>query len=382
MDFYERMGLKPLINASETYTNLGGSLMAEETLEAMREAGRGFVDMGKLMDAVCERAAALTRNEAAFVTSGAAAGVVLSAASCLCGLDEALHDRIPFAADFPKNRILIFDGAFRKMIPYWRLIGMTGAEIVPVAPSVEAMIAAADEKCAAAFLFAGSLYERDVPGCEEAIPKLKAAGLAVVVDAAAQLPPASNLWHYTRELGADLAIFSGGKHIRGPQSTGLIVGRGQLVAGCRMSACPNPRVGRAFKTGKEELAGFITALELFASGGGRYARQQQMLENLRDLLIAGAEVSARIVPEGRLGTEQPLLIVTLPEGVTAKAVNEHTRALPFPIDVGVYPPEFGMPENAMFLNAYNLSPDQVGVVARAVCEQINLIRECDKHGEN
>ena len=375
MSFYEKMGLSPIINASETYTNLGGSLMAEETLEAMREAGRGFVDMGKLMDAVCERAAALTRNEAAFVTSGAVAGVILSAASCLCGLDESLHDRIPFAADFPKNRILIFDGAYRKMIPYWRLIGMTGAEIVPVKPSVEAMIEAADDRCAAAFLFSGSLYEKDVPSCEDAVPKLKAAGLTVVVDAAAQLPPVSNLWHYTRDLGADLAIFSGGKHIRGPQSTGLIVGRGDLIAGCRMSACPNPRIGRAFKTGKEELAGFITALELFVADEGRYARQQAMLERLKERITAGLPVEARIVPEGRLGTEQPLLIVMLPEGVSAKAVNERTRALPSPIDVGVYPPEFGMPENAMFLNAYNLSPGEDEQVARAVCDQVKALRE-------
>ena len=375
MDFYQRMGVKTLANASETYTNLGGSLMAEETLEAMREAGRGFVDMGKLMDAVCERAAALTQNKAAFVTSGAAAGVILSAVSCMCGTNESLHDRVPLASDFPKKRILIFDGAYREMIPYWRLIAMSGATIVPVQPTVEAMIAAADEKCAAAFLFAGSLYEKDVPSCEVAIPKLKAAGLTVVVDAAAQLPPASNLWHYTRDLGADLTIFSGGKHIRGPQSTGLIVGRRDLIAGCRMSACPNPRIGRAFKTGKEELAGFITALELFVSDQGRYDRQQAMLENLRDLITSGLSVEAKIVSEGRLGTEQPLLIVTLPEGVSAKAVNERTRALPTPIDVGVYPPEFGMPENAMFLNAYNLSPGEVVWVGRAVCDQVNALRE-------
>jgi len=374
MSFYEKMGLKPLVNASETYTNLGGSLMAEETLDAMRQAGRGFVDMGELMDAVCARTAALTRNEAAFVTSGAAAGVILSAASALCGLDESLHDQLPFTGSFPKNRILIFDGAYRKMIPYWRLIAMTGATIVPVAPTVEAMIAAADETCAAAFLFAGSLYEKDVPCCEEAIPKLKAAGLTVVVDAAAQLPPASNLWHYTRELGADLAIFSGGKHIRGPQSTGLIVGREDLVAGCRMSACPNPRIGRAFKTGKEELAGFITALELFLADASRYERQLKMLEILRDLLN-DAKIATRIIPEGRLGTEQPLLIATLPDGISAKAVNERTRVLQMPVDVGVYPPEFGMPENVMFLNAYNLSPDEVETVARAVCDQVNALRK-------
>jgi L-seryl-tRNA(Ser) seleniumtransferase len=373
MSFYEKMGLTPLINASETYTNLGGSLMAEETLGAMREAGHGFVDMKLLTDAVCRRAALLTRNEAAFVTSGAAAGVVLSAASCLCGLDEALHDRIPFAGDFPRNRVLVFDGAFRKMIPYWRLIGMSGAEIVPVEPTVEAMIRAADDRCAAAFLFAGSLYERDVPPCEEAVPRLKAAGLTVVVDAAAQLPPASNLWHYTAELGADLAVFSGGKHIRGPSPPGSSSGLKGSGGGLPHERLPQPRVGRAFKTARRSWPASSRRWSFLWPTRGAIAASRRC--SRRSGMISPRRASARSwFPRGRLGTS------TAAHCLAARwAVRKGgERLYPRPeaaVDVGVYPPEFGMPENAMFLNAYNLSPDQVGEVGRAVREAVGVLRK-------
>ena len=192
-------------------------------------------------------------------------GVILSAAVAICGPDEKKLDQLPHVENFEKNEILMFDGKLREIIPYWKLTGLTGAKIVSVEPTVEAMVNAVNEKTAAVFLFPATLYEEGIPTCEEVIPELKKTGVTIVVDAAAQLPPSSNLWYYTKKLGADLCVFSGGKHIRGPQSTGLIVGRKDLTEACRMAASPNARMGRAFKTGKEELAGFITALELFVT---------------------------------------------------------------------------------------------------------------------
>lgn len=373
MSFYERIGVKPLINASETYTNLGGSLMDHRTMQAMWEAGQAFVDLGELLTAVCKRAAELTNNEAAFVTTGAAGGVILSAAACLCGTDTEKLEQLPHAETFEKNEIVVFDGAVRQIIPYWKLIGLTGAKIVGAAPTMEGLFEAVNERTAAVFLFPASLYEADLPKCEEVIPALKKKGITVVVDAAAQLPPRSNLWYYTRELGADLAVYSGGKHIQGPQSTGLIVGRTDLIKACRLAASPNARIGRAFKTGKEELAGFITALEIFCteSDEDRFAGQQKKLDELRMLLqkeLPDLKLEYRM--EGRLGTYQPLLILTLPEGMTAEACNQYTRALEFPIDVGVYPPEFHMPENVVFLNGYNLKNGEVPVVAKALLDYI------------
>ena len=83
MSFYEKLGIKTIVNASETYTGLGGSLMDERTLKAMAEAGQSFIDYSALLEAVCKRAAEITNNEAAFVTTGAAGGVILSAAACM-----------------------------------------------------------------------------------------------------------------------------------------------------------------------------------------------------------------------------------------------------------------------------------------------------------
>ena len=375
MSFYERMGITPLINASETYTNLGGSLMDPRTFQAMQEAGSGFVDYLHLLDVVCERAAKLTNNDAAFITTGAAGGVILSAAACICGNEGEKLDRIPHVEDITKNEILLFDGKFRQQIPYWKLIGLTGAKIIAVEPTAEAMDKAVNERTAAVFLFPSTLYEEGIPSCEEIIPVLKSKGVTVVVDAAAQLPPKSNLWYYTKELGADLCIFSGGKHIKGPQSTGLSVGRPDLIEACRMAASPNARIGRAFKTGKEELAGFITALEIFVNEEPEtgFKRQEAILRKIESLLIAGADVQTEMLAQGRLGTYQPLLLITLPAGKTAQDCNTYTRSLPQPIDVGVYSSEFQMPENVMFVNAYNLKPEEAKFVAEGIIGYLNMI---------
>lgn len=368
MNFYDKLGIKTIVNASETYTNLGGSLMDRRTLEAMTEAGQNFIDYSALLDAVCRRAAEITNNEGAFVTTGAAGGVILSAAACLCGEDREKLERLPHVEDFEKNEILIFGGKFREEIPYWKLIGLTGAKIVSVEPATEAMIKAVNSKTAAVFLFPSTLYEEGIPSCEEVIPELKKLGVKIVVDAAAQLPPKENLWYYTKKLGADLAVFSGGKHIKGPQCTGLIVGSPNLTKVCRMAASPNPYIGRAMKTGKEELAGFITALEIFMNEETEegFRRQEKLLLRLETLLKENANLKTELRGEGRLGTRQPLLLVTLPEGRTAEACNKYTRALEQQVDIGVYPPEFKMPENVIFLNAYNLKEHEVKTVADAV----------------
>ena len=375
MSFYEKLGLQPIINASETYTNLGGSLMDPRTLEAMNDAASGFIDLDKLISAVCQRAAVLTKNETAFVTTGAAGGVILAAAACMCGDDLTRMDMLPATEGFEKNEIIIYDGAFRDLVPYWKLIKLTGAKIICIKPSLTAISAAVNEHTAAFFMFPASLYEKGIPTCEETIPVLKRLGVTAVVDVAAQLPPISNLWYYTQRLGADAAIFSGGKHIRGPQSTGLIVGRPDFINSCRLLASPNCRIGRAFKTGKEELAGFITALEIFVneSEDDKFDRQLRILQKLEKTLSENKGLSTKMLYEGRLGTHQPLLLVTLPEGKTAEACNRFTRNYKTPIDVGVYPPEFEMPDDVIFLNAYNLKQDEEDIVACAITEYINEI---------
>src|SRR5262249_4864636 len=117
-------------------------------------------------------------------------------------------------------------------------------------------------RTAAVFWFQGAMTtERDLP-LAEVIRIARAHDLPVVVDAAAQLPPVSNLWHFT-QMGAALAIFSGGKDLRGPQSSGLVWGRRDLVEACRCQGNPNPFIGRPMKVGKEEMLGLLAAVERY-----------------------------------------------------------------------------------------------------------------------
>ena len=283
------------------------------------------------------------------------------------GLDNATY-----------GEILVFKGGFRESVPYWRLLRLTGAKIVDVEPSFEGIRTAVSSRTAAFYLFPAPLYERDVMTCEKALPLLRELGVRCVVDAAAQLPPAANLWYYTRKLGADAAVFSGGKHIRGPQSTGLIVGRSDLTALCRQLASPHERIGRGFKTGKEELAGFITALETFVTMPRAidFDRQQRLLERMAEAIRRDCVTAPGIelIRQGRLGTDQPLLLLTLPDGLRAEDCNRYTRSLPEPIDVGVYSEEFHMPADVMFLNAYNIKDEaEADAVARAVTGFVNAM---------
>lgn len=383
MEFYEKIGVTRIINASETYTKLGGSLMSETTLEAMREAAGAFVDMDCLLDQVCARAAEITGNEAAFVTTGASGGVILSAAACMVegsmsgASEEVLLECFPDASAFEKNEFLVFDGEFLESVPYWKLLKLTGGKVVPVKPVLDGIREAVTGRTAAFVLFPSPLYERGIPTCEEAIPVLKELSVPVIVDASAQLPPPSNLSYYSRKLGADAVIFSGGKHIRGPQSTGLIVGRKNLMSLCRKLASPHERLGRGFKTGKEELAGFLAALEEFVLTPREdvFNRQQALLDIIQSYIEANVskEISIKRQDMGRLGTYQPLLLLSLPEGKTAGECNKYTRSLQKPVDIGTYTKEFRMPENLIFLNAYNLKGEEEAyLVARAVTEYIEL----------
>lgn len=377
MNCYETLHIKRIINASEPYTDLGGSLMEKETVEAMMQAAGHCIEYEALRNAVCEKAAQLTQNEAAFVTTGASAGLELSAGACMCLGREENMDMLPDTSSFSRNEIIVINGDVLHIIPYWRLTGLTGAKIIKVKPDIRYIKEAVCKKTAACVLFPASFYEKGIPSCEEIIPVLKETGVKIIVDAAAQLPPASNLWYYTKKLGADLAIFSGGKHIKGPQSTGLIVGDKELIRLCKMLASPNPRLGRAFKTGKEELAGFITALELFVSGDEekRFKRQEEKLLKIAETVKEKTGIRTEMLQKGRLGTFQPLLHLYLPEHMTAKNCNIYTRSLTPAVDVGVYPPEFGMEENIVFINAYNLKDEEEIMVADAVCDYILKMKE-------
>jgi uncharacterized pyridoxal phosphate-dependent enzyme len=260
-DVYADLGMRRVINAAATLTRLGGSIMPPQVLEAMMQASRSFVELPELQRRCGERLAKMTRNEAAYVCSGAAAGLTLTTAACITGTDPAKIARLPGDLAGLKDEVVVHRS---QRNGYDFAIRQTGVRMVEIGPSVEELEGAIGERTAAVVYFAGRLAEGSLP-LKTVVEVAHRRGVPVIVDGAAQVPPISSLWQYTVEDGADLAVFSGGKGLRGPQSSGLIVGRADLIEAVRMHGPPNQAIGRPMKVGKEEMVGLVAAVDWYLS---------------------------------------------------------------------------------------------------------------------
>ena len=265
MGIYEQLGVKHRINAAANGTSIGGSIMLPEVVAAMREAGRSYVSIPELLERAGSRIAELTGVEACAITNGAAAGVAVSVAACMTGSSNARVHQLPETAGM-KDEVIVQ----RMQINFYELmIRLAGARIVPVGLANRTyrwhLEAAFTPQTAAVVHFPAYSPPTDLP-IDQVIELAHSRGVPVIVDAAAEFPPFSILSHYWK-LGADLAIFSGGKGLRGPQSSGLILGRKDLVEACAVTSSPNHGVGRPMKVGKEEIAGLLTAVELWSDPG-------------------------------------------------------------------------------------------------------------------
>jgi uncharacterized pyridoxal phosphate-dependent enzyme len=263
MGIYERLDIKPRINAAACYTALGGSIMPPQVITAMNEAAQSFISLHELQQKAGERIAKLTKNEGAFITTGAAAGIVLSILACRTRGDLVEIQKI-IDGTAKRSEIIMFAG---QRIPYDSSIRTAGSDLVTVGDAIQSfdyqLEARINEYTTAIFFCAGAHLAGPALSLDRTIEIAGKYSIPVIVDAAAQLPPVTNLWRFTNEQGADLAIFSGGKALHGPQSSGLVVGRSDLIEAIRVNASPNPRLARGFKASKEEIAGLLTAVELY-----------------------------------------------------------------------------------------------------------------------
>ena len=257
-DWMAELGVRPVINAAATLTKLGGSLMPQPVIDAMDQGSRTFIDYVELQKVVSARIAELTRNEAAYVSSGAAAGITLTMAAILTEGKAERIQNFPHLTGFPKTEIIVHRS---QRNGYDYAARMTGATFVEIEDSVESLEAAFSEKTAAVLWFAGGHLGPNAVPIEKVVEVAHARGVPVVVDAAAQVPFVRNLWHFTKDVGADIAIFSGGKGLRGPQSSGLVLGKAEIIANIYPNSSPNSAIGRPMKVGKEELVGILAAVE-------------------------------------------------------------------------------------------------------------------------
>lgn len=319
MSIYEQLGVRPLINAVGPATRIGGMRLDPEVLTAMREASQDFVRIDELQEAAGRVIAEATGAEAGYVTAGAAAGVMLATAACMTGTDPVLINRLPEREGMPYEVVI----QRTQRYDYDHAVRAAGATLVEVGYpdlvfgyEVEAAI---NERTAAGLYF--PVHTRPEVPLEEFVAIAHRHGVPVIVDAALEVPPVENLRAFIAA-GADVVVFSGGKAIAGPQASGIVCGRADLIRAIALhhqdmdvrpqtwtyrhlietgilAGPPHHGIGRALKVGKEEIAGLVVALQRYL--GRDHAADQQRWRSTLDRIAGELEPGDGVRTEFRSG---------------------------------------------------------------------------------
>jgi len=282
-EFYRSIAVKPILNASGPLTMYGGGRIRPEVVEVMSKVARTPVNMFDLNRSAGKYIAELIGSEAAFVSGGAAGGLVLQAAACIAGTDQSKIERMPDTSGM--NNEIIMQKCQR--FAYDQAYRVAGANIVDVGDidvcnRSQLESGFTDRTAAVAYLFASHSSSGALP-FDQVVAVARDKGVPVIVDAANFLPPRANIKRIL-EAGADMAIFSGGKGVKGPQGAGILCGRSDLIEAAAVNASPNPAVGRGMKVAKEEIIGLMVGLKLFLE-------EDEEKENARYMEMCKAAVS-------------------------------------------------------------------------------------------
>jgi L-seryl-tRNA(Ser) seleniumtransferase len=251
-DPYLALGVRPFINCCSVRTMHGGSLMLPQVKAAMDAASRQFVNLDELMEAAGRRIAELTQAEWGIVTCGSAAAVALGTAACVAGNDPVKMLRLPFT-DGMVNRVII---PAKQRFAYDQAVRMIGCPIVEI-DTREDLDRALLEPVALIVLLGKQEHLSGVR-LEEIASVARPRGIPIMVDAASEHIERPSPW---LQRGADLVIYSGGKFLRGPQTSGLLLGNKRLVEAAWRNGSPHQALGRPMKVSKEDIIGVIAALE-------------------------------------------------------------------------------------------------------------------------
>jgi len=359
---YNQLGIRPLINAAGTYTMLSACTMPREVVQAMDDAARYQVSIDELHQAVGKKIAALTGAEAALVTAGAANALTLATAACLAGKDQQKISRLP---DTEGNRNeVILQKAHR--VAYEHAIRAAGGRLVEI-ETRDQLVNAIGGKTAMLF-FLNFADPKGQVKRQEFIEIARKAKVPTLIDAAADVPPPQRLSEYVK-MGFDLVAFSGGKGLRGPQCSGLLLGRKELIEAAYLNGSPHAdSVGRGAKVGKEEIVGLWTAVEVYLKKDhkaewneweSRVRMIRKAVEGLRSV------TSETFVPE--IANESPHVRVSWdPKVLPLK--NDQVRKLLRDGDprIEIRPSDGTLPN--LEIGVWMLQPGQDRVVARRVRE--------------
>jgi D-glucosaminate-6-phosphate ammonia-lyase len=393
MTVYDELGVQPLINAKGPATRLSGGIMRPEVSAAMVEASQACVDIAELQAAASRVIAQATGAEAGYVASGASACLLIGAAACMTGLDPGRMGRLPDTAGMKNECVMVrsqrnfYDHAIRAAGLSIVEVGLPDRYAGAGVRDAEAweIDDAITEKTACVFYVADPSAR---PPLAEVVRVAHARGVPVLVDAAAQLPPQSNLTRFIAE-GADLVAFSGGKALGGPQASGMLAGKRDLVMAAalqhldldvfwdlweppaalidkyRLKGAPQHGIGRTCKAGKEEIIGLLTALKLFIAEGdaARHARW------LKDCEAVAAALNGVLVTINGANDAGSVPVVEIPVDPQRLSASDLCLALQRGSPAIAVDPGF-RDRNMIVVNPLCLKPGEAETVGKAIAQAL------------
>lgn len=355
---YEALGLKHVINATGTVTNLGGSLMPPEVIAAWTDAARHFVNLVELQDRVGQRIAELIGVEAALVTTGAAGALQVATAAAVTGTDRKRIARLPDTTGM-KNEVILQKTHHSC---YDNQLLNVGVKLIEVETAAE--VAKAITKRTALLFFMNKEEAAGRINAKEWVSLAQKHQVPTLLDAAADVPPLERLSGYNR-MGFDLVAFSGGKAMRGPNDAGLLLGRRPLIEAAKLNTNPHcGTMGRALKVSKEDMIAMLAAVERFVKLDHKaewreFERRIGVIEqSVRDIPTVQVE---RIVPA--IANHVPHLIVAWDEERLKRTRPQVTRQLAQgdpPIQIGRVS---GTGDRGILISVLTLQPGEEKVVA-------------------
>jgi len=371
-DYYAKLGVTKIVNAAGTYTALTASIMPPSVQAAVAEAAKHPVRLAELQQKSGEYIARRLKCEAALVSAGAASALTLGTAACMTVGNQKAVSQLPLDVSALKNEVIIQKG---HRYGYDHAIKNCGTQFVEV-ESLDQYEQAFTPRTVMCHFF--NAAEQGQISREKWIEVAHRHGVPCFNDAAADVPPISNLWNYT-QMGFDLVTFSGGKGLRGPQNAGLLLGRKDLIEAASWSNSPHDEtVGRGMKVAKEQIIGMVAAIDWYLSqtDEGMQAefrhRAERIAAALKDVPTVTHEI---VVPP--LANAVPHLVIRYDQARVRKTPLEVAQilrtgspAIELNPSTGRRGGSAGLPntENAILVGVWMLQPGEDLVVARHLRE--------------
>jgi L-seryl-tRNA(Ser) seleniumtransferase len=363
----EELGIRTFINAAGTYTTMSASLMHDEVMDAIDQSSKEFCMLNEVQDKVGEKIAAMVHAEGAMVTAGAFSALTLGMAGILTGTDTEKIKRLPHRLEEAgmKSEVLLQKGHFDG---YEQALYNTGVTIIPV-ETADDVNKAVNEKTASMHFLNCNAQEGRIMH-EEWLQLAKRHNLPATIDIAADVPPVSNLWRFN-DMGFSFVALSGGKAIRGPQSTGILMGKKDIIAGARLNDSPNGvTIGRGMKVNKEEMLGMYAALDKYINQD--HDKEWKMWEDNIGFInnavkkINGVTTEITVPP---IANHTPKLTLSWDKNTintTRQSLGEKLRDGDPSIEVI----SWGEPDNSISLTVFMLKKGEHKIVAKRIQEEL------------